>query len=323
MKKSFFVFALTSLICLQAVQIPAVRRHPPHPTIEAPWFTGPLLAPSALTIPVGHINVEPYLYFLANTGAYDKDWHRKKIPTLWTNYSQTIIQFGLTSWMDFQFSPTLFYNYRHGAGQWEIGDMPIGFDFQLYENIRPLDQWSPAISLSIREVLPIGKYQNLNPKKKRTDIGGLGSWQTIFAINWGNLFYIGNNRFITWRNFFSYTLPAPIHVKNFNVYGGSEGTRATVYPAQSFEIDTALEINLNRNWAFAIDFVGDWTRKVRVKGKTSLPITVPASAQFSLAPALEYNWSADIGIIFGSWFTIAGRSAPQFVSGIFAFNCYH
>ncbi len=49
----------------------------------------------------------------------------------------------------------------------------------------------------------------------------------------------------------------------------------------------------------------------------------PTSAQFSIAPAIEYNWNANIGIIFGSWFTLAGKNSTQFTSGVFAFNYYN
>lgn len=322
MKKRILVF-LFAAETLRAVQIPAHPLHPPHPTIKAPWFTGPLLAPSPLTIPPGHFNLEPYLYAIANIGHYDSNWHRQDIETTWAIYTQQSIQVGINSWLDFQLNPTLFYNYTRGAGMWEIGDMPIGFDFQLYKNIRPLDQWSPAIGFSLKETIPMGKYRNLNPKKKGMDVGGEGSWQTVFVLNWGNLFYIGNNRFITWRNSFEYTLPAPVHVKNLNFYGGGPGTNGTVYPAQVFTYDTAIEISLNQNWVFAMDFVGQWTGKSRFKGKTSAPNTVPKSVQFSLAPAFEYNWSANIGIIVGSWFTIAGRNATQFAGGVAAFNYYH
>lgn len=323
MKKRILVFLFAAATTLQAVQIPAHRVHPPHATIQAPWFTGPLLAPSAYTIPQGHFNIEPYLYVIADTGKYDSHWHCHDIETIWPSYTQEFFQVGITPWLDFQISPTLFYNYTSGAGMWEFGDLPLGFDIQLFKRIRPLDEWSTAMLLTVKETIPSGKYQNLNPKKKGTDIGGQGSWQTTFELDWGNLFYIGHNRFITWRNSLQYTYPAPVHVKNLNSYGGSVGTNGTVYPAQTLSFDTAIEITLNQNWVFAMDFVGTWTTRSRFTGKTSVVNTAPASAQFSLAPAIEYNFSPEIGLIFGSWFTVAGRNSTQFTSAVIAFNYFH
>lgn len=320
MKKRILLFVFASSI-VTAVQIPSL--HPAHLNIEAPWFTGPLLAPSALTIPGGHYNIEPYVYAIAQVGIYDNDWQAQKEETVWTNYTQESLQFGINSWADFAFFPTLYYNHTNGAGMWELGDLPIKFDFQLHKNIRSLDQWSWALSFSIEETIPLGKFRNLSPKKKKTDVGGAGSWQTTFVLNWGNLFRLRKNYFITWRTALEYTIPAPVHVKNLNFYGGGRGTNGIVYPGKTFLIDSAVEINLSQNWAFALDVVGQWATRVRFKGKTLISNTVPKSIQFSLAPAIEYNWSANIGIIFGSWFTIAGKNAKEFVGGVAAFNYYH
>lgn len=323
MLKRILLSAFLFIRSLQAIQIPVHHSVAPHPTVEPPWFTGPLLAPSALTIPPGHCNIEPYIYAVAITGAYSNDWKSVKSQTFSNNYFQPSLQFGINSWLDFQLNPTLFYNYREGAAKWAIGDMPIGFDIQLFHPKRTLTQWNVAIKLALKEIIPIGKYQNLDPNKLRTDIGGGGSWQTGIGIVWGNIFYLGNNCFITWRNSFQYTLPAPVHVKNLNFYGGGKGTNGTVYPAQNFQYDTAIEITITQRWVFAMDVVGTWAGKTRFKGKTSVPNSPPMSIQFSLAPAIEYNWNENIGIIIGPWFTVAGKNSVKFVSGIFAFNYYH
>lgn len=323
MLKRIFLSAVLLSYALEAVQIPLHHYVPPHPTVTAPWFTGPLLAPSAVTIPPGHINIEPYVYAVANIGRYNDDWKALRTETFWNNYFQPSIQFGLNNWLDFQFNPTLFYNYTMGAAKWDLGDMPVGFDIQLYHPKRTLTQWNVAIKLALKEVIPMGKYRNLKANKLGTDVGGGGSWQTGIGLIWGNIFYLGKNHFITWRNSFQYTLPAPVHVKNLNAYGGGAGTNGTVYPAQNFQIDTAVEISITQQWVFAMDLVGSWSGKTRFKGKTQVPNTAPPSAQFSLAPAIEYNWNENIGIILGPWFTVAGKNAIEFASGIFAFNYYH
>lgn len=308
---------------LHAVHIPTDTNHPQPSLLESPWFTGPLLAPSPLTIAPGHINYEPYIYAIANVGKYDHHWHPEKNETFWSIFTQQWVEIGINSWMDFEFVSTLFYNHTSGASKWEVGDLPVQLDFQLYKNLKRLDLWSHALSFTIKETIPIGKYRNLHANKKGTDVGGGGSWQTTFILNQGNLFHIGGNHFLSWRNSFQYTLPAPVHVTGLNVYGGGPGTDGTVYPAQIFAYDTAIELSLTQNWVFAMDVLGVWTGKSRFKGKTLFPNTAPPSVQFSLAPAIEYNWSDDIGLIVGSWFTIAGRNADQFVGAVAAFNYYH
>ncbi len=319
MKARFLIPFCVSFFFLEAIQVPVT---PSVSSLKEPWFTGPLLAPAALTIPPGEVNIEPYLYTFANIGNYDTHWHRQKVPTFWMNLFQAFLEFGINSWLDFQIYPSLIYNYTRGAGKWVVGDIPLGFDFQLYHKTADLLHLDHALLLQIREIIPIGKYQNLNLKKRKTDIGGGGSWQTQVGLIWGALMHLKGQHFLSFRTGVRYTLPAPTHVKNLNLYGGGAGTNGKVYPEQMIQFDTAIEINLTQNWAFAMDVYSDWLSKTRFKGKTAVLNTTPWSMQFSLAPALEYNWNSTIGIIFGSWFTIAGRNTPQFVSGIIAFNYY-
>ncbi len=324
MKKCFLflIFIWIFIWSLQAVQIPSHHIYPPHKELLAPWFTGPLLAPSAQTIPKGHVGIEPYVYIGAITGRYDNNWHAKKIEALWINSLQISILGGVNDWIDLAFYPTLFYNHTHGASKWVVGDFPIAIDFQLYKHGTNLTDWGTALLLRIQETFPIGKYRNLNPHKKFTDVGGEGSWQTAFVLVWGNLFHLSDIYFMTWRTAFQYILPAPTHVKNLNIFGGGPGTNGTAYPAQSFQLDTAIEITLSQNWAFAMDIVGLWAKKVRFQGKTFLKNTLPASVQFSLAPAIEYNWNANLGLIAGCWFSIAGKNSIRFVDAVIAINYF-
>ncbi len=323
--RNCLILVLFFSLCLFADKAPYRHYIEEQPTeaVQPPWFTGPLLAPSALTIPPGHWDLEPYFFAVANKGRYGPDWKARDIPTYWNNYFQPEFSVGINTWLDFQITPTLFYNYTRGTGKWVCGDTPINFDIQLFRYSALVTQWSTAIKLVLRETLPIGKYQNLNPKKRGTDIGGFGSWQTGLGLVWGNLFYLGGIHFLSWRTSLEYTLPAPTRVKNLNAYGGGQGTRGTVYPAQNLTLDTAIELSLTRNWVFAMDFVGSWSGKTRFKGTTVRPMKARSSVQFSLAPAIEYNWNANLGIIFGPWFTIAGKNAIQFIDGVFAVNIYY
>src|SRR5579872_3298514 len=101
MLKRIFLSAFVCISSLQAIHIPFHHYTKPQqavpgvPTVPGPWFTGPLLAPSALTIPPGHYNIEPYIYINANTGHYDHNWKRVKVETFWVNEFQPSLQFGI------------------------------------------------------------------------------------------------------------------------------------------------------------------------------------------------------------------------------------
>src|SRR5947209_7429501 len=44
------------------------------------WWTGPMLAPSANTLPRGHILIEPYLFDVISQGSYDSHGVRRSSP---------------------------------------------------------------------------------------------------------------------------------------------------------------------------------------------------------------------------------------------------
>ena len=225
--------------------------------------------------------------------------------------------------MDFEFNPAVYYNYSSGAAQWVAGDMPVGLNIQLYQGGGGADSnWDSAVKLFLKETLPLGKYQHLDPKKKSTDIGGQGSWQTSLGLVWGNLFHLKDIYFLNTVFSVGYTLPTPVHVKGLNAYGGDPGTRGTA-TLRVLAADVAFELTLSRNWVFAMDIVGSWSSRTRFKGKTTEPSSLGTAVQYSLAPALEYNFGPKMGLIGGAWFTVGGRNSTYFSSGVIAFNYYH
>lgn len=296
--------------------------------IELPWLTGPLIAPSSITVAPGDLNVEPYFFIDANTGVYDSGWKKQSIPTDWNNYFQCPIQIGLTGWMDFQFSPTVLWNYTQHSAHWALGDLPVVIDLQLYR-ANP-DNLIPNVKLVLRETIPIGKYKNLDPNAKGTDSGGLGSWNSGIGVVFGKLYHLYKVHYFSWRLFFQYNLPAPVQLRGFNVYGGGYGTRARLFPAQTFFADLGMEITLAQTWAFSLDLIGFFGGSThysgfsgKLPGNIPAPLGSPAFIQYSIAPGIEYNWNSQIGVIGGMWFTVAGRNATSFQTGVFAVNYYY
>jgi len=300
---------------------------PVHENILPPWLTGPLLAPASVVVPIGDVNIEPYLFAQAFTGEYNSDWKAVESPTLWMNYLEPLTYVGLTEWMDLALLPTLFWNYSHHEASWQFGDLTIALDFQLYAS-KP-GSAIPNVKLTLREIIPTGKYRNLDPKKKGTDIGGAGSWDSAVALVLGHIYHIAHAYYFDYRLYLNYDIPAPVRLKGFNTYGGGFGTNARLIPPQHFTADLGLQLTLTQNWALALDFVARFSGKTRFSGKVgTAPDGSPASlgrgfqVQYSLAPAIEYNWSAYIGVIAGAWFTVAGKNASEFTSGVIAANFY-
>ena len=146
-------------------------------------------------------------------------------------------------------------------------------------------------------------------------------------MNFQKLFVINGRHYLRPRLNLTWIVPAPVHVKGFNAYGGGFGTNGKVYPGQIFNPILSFEYTFTQNWVAAIDIQYIYGFKDRFSGKrgrnkdgTKANVGHDPLQQFSLAPALEYNFSAALGIIAGVWFTVAGDHSSDFVSGVIAIN---
>ena len=318
-----FFLLLTASGSLFSSHIPIEHLFPKHETLKAPWFTGPFLTPAPSLVPAGHVNIEPFMTALAFSGRYDNNWKKIKGSTSWNNFLQTSIQIGAADWLEVKVMPTLFYNYNHRAIKWVWGDLPFSFAFKLLQSKRPIDQWNIALRIEVQGIVPFGKFQKLDRRKKGTDIGGTGSWRPGIGLDWGNIFYLGGGHFVNWRTSFIYRIPNPVKIQGLNFYGGDERTLGKIYPAQRFLISSGAEISITQNWVIVMEAQALWGGKRRFKGKTTLPMERKSGAQFSLAPAIEYNWSSHLGMIAGPWFTVEGRNTESFSGGMIALNYFN
>ncbi len=303
---------------------------PDYGQAGSPWFTGPLLCPSSNVIRQGHFGVEPYLFAFASTGIYDNGWKAQETSTLWNINNQTLFGIGIFEWMSCQFTTSVFWNYSQGVAHWENGDWYAQCDFQLLQPNQLSWQWLPSIKFTLRETIPLGRYRNLNPANFRTDVSGAGSWVTTAALIFGKLIHIKKDHYLSLRSFFSFNIPAPVQVKGFNAYGGGYKTRGRVFPGVFGVADLAFEYCISKRWVLAMDLVGEWSAKNRFSGNRGVgidgrPASIgsKASVEYSLAPALEYNWNEHLGIIAGPWFTVAGKNTIQFFSGVVALSYYN
>ena len=289
---------------------------------QDPWLTGPILCPSAHTIPGGHYNLEPYLYVNDNIGFLNNHWHLQRYAEPRSNINmQFVTQMGINSWWDFQFTPQFFYNYYETQDTWRFGDLVMATGFQLLnQNDR---EGIPALKFQIGEVFPTGMYQNLFADKLSTDASGGGSFVTKLSLIVSRLWHFSGVHFLSGRFHVGVGLPSKVRVNGINSYGGDPTTVGTVKPGKSFNSVLGLEYTLTQNWALALDVAAGLTGKTSFSGTTVSPVgNNQLNFQLSLAPAFEYNASEKVGLIAGVWFTALGVNSNDFINAVIALNWY-
>lgn len=316
-----------SYLADRSITVPTRKIVPVETEIESeyppgPVLTGPLLTPAANTIPPAHYNIEPYLFVLTSTGDYDNHWHLKKLsPRPQTINLQFPIQIGLTSFMDLEITPQFFFNSVEDIDNWRFGDFFIGLDFLL---VRENDRAGiPALKFFVDEIIPTGTFEHLREENLGTDMSGRGTYVTIFGFVTSYLWRFKPPHFLATRTSISYWVSSNLRVHGVNAYGGDPTTIGRVFPGDIFQLVTGFEYTVTQCWAVAMDFELIVALRNKFCGCTKLPVgRNNTSIQFSLAPAIEYNYSPHVGMIGGVWFTVAGKNSGAFVSGVLAINIY-
>lgn len=322
---SVLLLSISSLYSID--QSPAAKAHPDEQGLDY-WFTGPLLTPSANCIPEGHYNIEPYFFYTWVYSAYTSDWGTQAIPHFRQAIFQPFFQFGLNYGFDVTVNPSAIFNTSHGKTSIGFGDLPVTFGYQILKDSPTTKK--PSLRLIVQELIPTGLYERLNPSNHGNDAFGGGVFRTTVGLIIGKLYRFKGHHALNTRGIVSYGFAHSAHVEEFNTYGGGYGTNGRVYPGNILQVGGAIEYAMTQRWVFAMDGLYVHQDKTRFSGKSGVTGTGapasnkdPSSEQISFAPAIEYNFTKNLGLIGGCWFTVAGRNSSKFVSAAIALNYYH
>lgn len=328
--RSWLVIACLGISVAFGYEIPADVLVPQLSEKQQPWFTGPLITPSGNNIPKGELNFQPYVFATCSDSVYNEDW--KKVASsasAWNINILPILQLGLTSWLDFTMTPSWSFTLSNGSKSFNFGDFYAAFGLQIHRQTE--GNWLPSIRLVLGEIFPTGRFENLDPEQFGTDSAGSGSYVSRAMLILSRMIHLGGIHWTHLRFAFAYSFPSKVRVHGYSPYGGAFDTNGWIYPGQGAQILFGCEFNLTQRWVFANDFVAYFNKSVHFKGNpgfneiTGLPANLNqgSAAQFSMAPALEYNWSVNLGIVSGVWFTVAGRNAEVFTSWVTALNYFY
>ncbi len=293
-----------------------------------PFFTGPLITPTAHTIPKGHFNFEPYLYVVSNYGIYNQNRRLKTGEHNTVVLAQFPVWVGLTDFMDISVMTQFNSRFKQDQASTQFGDVEALIEFQLLTDTPT--NYFPAVKISISETFPTGKFENLDPSKSGTDVGGGGIYQTEIGLVASRMFAVTSCHYLSFRSALLYNFSPPSSVSGYHAYGGGLGTNGKVKVGDQIIWLGAFEYNFGAHWAIACDLEFLYQKKKSFSGKIGeLPngepamIGAPTSCQWSIAPAIEYNYNQHVGAVAGAWGSFAGKNAQAFLSGVLAINIYY
>jgi hypothetical protein len=293
------------------------------------WWTGPILAAGANTLPKGHTLVEPYVFDVVSRGRYDDNGTKHSGPRTHGYGSLTYLLYGLVDDFTVGVIPRFGYNDvadgpdSSGIG---LGDLTAQAAYQL---LRYRDGGrTPSLSLVLQETFPTGKYDRLGSRP--SDGIGSGAYTTTLSLYSQYFLWMPNGRIMRTRLNFSYAASDTVRVEDVSVYGTGNGFRGHAKPGESFTVGSAWEYSVTRNWVLALDIVYEHHSNTTLRGlapgagPSSLPVDIQenfgSSEVFTLAPAVEYNWNGNIGVIVGTVLTVAGRNTSANVIPVAALN---
>lgn len=295
---------------------------PARQALDDAWWTGPILASGASTLPKGRALIEPYLYDAKPYGVIDGDGKRHDVADSDTFGSLTYLLYGVTDTFTAGLIPRFGYAKAGGRSSSgvQLGDLTVQGQYRL-------TQWKeggrvPTISVMLQETLPTGRHDKLDDRPN--DGFGSGAYATTLGINSQTYFWTPNGRILRTRLNLAYTRSGHADVEGASVYGTSAGFTGQAKPGDSFIVDLAFEYSITRQWVAALDIAYQRDASTTVSGVdgagAAYALRSPVSQTLILAPAVEYNLSPVLGVIAGARIVPAGRNTTASVTPVIAVN---
>ena len=296
------------------------------------WWTGSLLSASAETMPVGHWLVEPYVIDRTVGSAYDAEGHPHSVPSRAQTSTAAYVMYGLADGISVGALPHVLLHAEDPSGATSgaaAGDVTAMLQLRLTP--REAGSWRPVTSLVIGESFPTGRHDRLTGGPGAAS--GSGVHRTDVSLYAQSLLRTPSDRWLRARLNVTYSWSDSAAVTDVSAYGTPAGFRGRAWPGTAAAADAAFELSLSLRWVLALDVLYQHADSTIVDGAVVPPgsgsgagqplrLSSGASESWALAPAIECNFNAKVGLIAGLKFTVAGRNAAVEQIPAVALNMY-
>ncbi len=286
-------------------------------SLDDAWWTGPILTNGAGTLPAGHFLVEPYFYDVTASGSNGYG-------------SRAYVLYGIADRLTAGVIPIVGYtrpsNGPSSSGV-RFGDFTVAAQYRL--TLFRAGRWTPTSSFEVQETFPTGAYDRLG-NRPSNGIGS-GAYTTTLSLNTQTFFWMPDGRILRMRFNVFQAFSSEADVEDVSVYGTPAGFRGRARPGSSSYVYASGEYSVTRRWVLALDATYTHTANTSVTGYNlvdSTGVSGPpgirldsgSSDALSFAPAVEYNWSSNLGVIVGARLVPAGHNTTASVTPVVAIN---
>jgi len=279
-----------------------------------------MLAASPNTLPAGHMLLEPYFFDTKTAHAQGFGTFTYALVGLFDRL--TVGSIIITNWN----KPD---NGTSSSGM-GLGDVTLQATYRLTSFRK--GRWVPITAVVFQDTLPTGKYDRLG--NRPSDGMGSGAYTSAVAFYAQSYYWLPNHRILRMRLNLTQSFSHSVDLQDVSVYGTVAGFRGTAKPGAVFASGIAAEYSLTRSWVLAFDAQFNHYWNTRVSGYDALD---PSSTQdppsilfdtgahhsFAFAPAIEYSWTPNIGVLFGTRFIPGNRHTTSSITPAIAINIVH
>jgi hypothetical protein len=300
---------------------------PCHPdTIQDAWWTGPIAAPSPATLPRGHFLLEPYVYDARVRGQYDSSGKVNQSSRGNNVGSSTYALYGIRDHL----SAGLIYSMEYDGHRQDAqsafggGDPIVLIQYRLTQP-KPCES-RPIVAVNVRESLPMARYDRL--LSDRETAFGSGTFGTSFALYTQASLCMPNGRILRTRLNTSLDISSKASIEGGSVYGTPNGFRGFAAPGKGVAVDLAGEYSMTRHWVVVSEILFQHRGSTHVSLNPTVSQSnvtgyhTDLSSGFSTVvfPAIEYNFTAALGVIVGAKITMFGSNSTASLGPVMAIN---
>lgn len=317
-----------TMLARAALALPAIWTVPAHaqddaaaadppavPLRQSPddaWWTGPMLSNSAATLPKGHALIESYAFdqIQGDTSLYG---------------SLTYLLYGVTDTLTVGAKPM--FGAASGQGgrlRAGIGDITLSAQYRLTPPKAPAGK--PTIAVSLQYSLPTGRYDRLDTQP---GVGlGSGVHATTLSLYAQQYFWLPNGHIFRARLNIASVWSDKARIDGASVYGTAAGFAGRASPGPRFDVGVSGEYSVTRNWVLGLDLVTSRTASTKISGTTmsaggslsTVRFDLPRAQSWGIAPAIEYSWRPNLGVLLAARFIPRGHNVPGSVTPAVAIN---